>query len=357
MRQMAEAIRPTQSVRAIVRQSGDGMLHHLDIYRNPETRFEVTTWSGQCVLTPLALAVEEPGLIFETVLDVLVRGAHIDPSAPYVIIDLSQGLCIRTNALTHLLARWDSSKYEKCREGVLKSLMAAGANAMAPALYEVTPLEDGRGEIPPYERALSAASGQSLLAFQMSQDLHVPTPFYFITDLIKEGHARFLPADPPGLFVRFALDPRRSESIVQNVIDFLCPSAESPPAHGELCRIVHGMDLLSGWNALHLFVARGNVRSIPKIQEQLRMLKGVYGLSLLTHTLDGQDVTALAAASRAFYATQMQAAVQDELRWPRAMLVARKLHDMPSLPMHEIEKYTGLPLLEAQARYQLRRPL
>ena len=52
---------------------------------------------------------------------------------------------------------------------------------------------------------LSAASGQSLLGFQMSMRLDAPTSSTFITKLITMGHARFLPSDPDGLFVKWAL--------------------------------------------------------------------------------------------------------------------------------------------------------
>ena len=50
---------------------------------------------------------------------------------------------------------------------VLHTLLSYGADARAPALYEVTPLDVGR-EIFEKQRILCAASGQSLLAFQLS---------------------------------------------------------------------------------------------------------------------------------------------------------------------------------------------
>ena len=50
---------------------------------------------------------------------------------------------------------------------VLHALMTYGADATAPALYEVTPLVEG-GAISMKQRVLSAASVQSLMAFQMS---------------------------------------------------------------------------------------------------------------------------------------------------------------------------------------------
>ena len=59
------------------------------------------------MLTPLALAVEMASFDFPKVLSVLVNNARINPSEPYVIDDITQGLHILTNALTHLLALWD----------------------------------------------------------------------------------------------------------------------------------------------------------------------------------------------------------------------------------------------------------
>ena len=52
---------------------------------------------------------------------------------------------------------------------------------------------------------MSAASGQSRMAFQTSMRLDVPPPRNFITDLIKMGHARSLPSDPDRQFVKWAL--------------------------------------------------------------------------------------------------------------------------------------------------------
>ena len=49
---------PRPPIHAIVIESEAAMLEHLDIYRNPDTRFHVRTWSRECDLTPLALAVE-----------------------------------------------------------------------------------------------------------------------------------------------------------------------------------------------------------------------------------------------------------------------------------------------------------
>ena len=51
-----------------------------------------------------------------------------------------EGLLIRTNALTHLLALRDREKTTTCRTMFLYALMRYGADATAPALYEVESL-------------------------------------------------------------------------------------------------------------------------------------------------------------------------------------------------------------------------
>ena len=63
---------PRPPIRAIVIENKDAMLDYLNIYRDPDTRFHVRTWSGECRLTPLALAVEIARVDFENVLSVLV---------------------------------------------------------------------------------------------------------------------------------------------------------------------------------------------------------------------------------------------------------------------------------------------
>ena len=65
---------PLPPIHAIVFGSEAAMLAHLDIYHDPNTRFYVRTWSGECVLTPLALAVEitARALDFATILSVPV---------------------------------------------------------------------------------------------------------------------------------------------------------------------------------------------------------------------------------------------------------------------------------------------
>ena len=111
---------PRPPIHVIMIEDADAMLEQLDIYHNPDTRFHVRTWSWECVLTPLALAVEIASFNFAKVLSVLVtvNNAGIKPSEPYLIDDITEGLHIRTNALTHLLARWGRYKPRECRTQV-----------------------------------------------------------------------------------------------------------------------------------------------------------------------------------------------------------------------------------------------
>ena len=67
---------------------------------------------------------------------------------------------------------------------------------------------------------LSAASGQSLMAFQMSMQLNAPPPCSLITSLMMEGHTRFLSSDPDSLFANWAL---QAHCDTEYVIDFQCP--------------------------------------------------------------------------------------------------------------------------------------
>ena len=55
---------PRAPIHAIVNKSGAAMRDHLGIYHNLNTRFEVRTWSWECKLIPLALAVEITTLNF-----------------------------------------------------------------------------------------------------------------------------------------------------------------------------------------------------------------------------------------------------------------------------------------------------
>ena len=95
------------------------------------------------MLPPLALAVEIADFDFAKVLSVLVNGAGINPNAPYVIEDVSTGLRKRTNALTHFITRRRNTESEETHVRVLHALLQYGADAWAPALYELTPRVEG----------------------------------------------------------------------------------------------------------------------------------------------------------------------------------------------------------------------
>ena len=119
------------------------------------------------------------------------------------------------------------------------------------------------------------------------------------------GHARFLPSDPDGQFVKWALQLSRVDT--EYVIDFLYPMkimdmvdpiaggllAPGEKASGQLLRLVRSFDSASKMNILHLFVSRGSSYSVDWILEQLRMLRHVYGLSVLTLTQDRRTASIL----------------------------------------------------------------
>ena len=77
------------------------------------------------------------------------------------------------------------------------------------------------------------------MAFRMSKDPDDRLPFDFITNLIQMGHARFLPSDPDGLFVKWAREAyhRLPEWDIHYVMDFLCPSGTT----GEGTQIACGL--------------------------------------------------------------------------------------------------------------------
>lgn len=233
----------TPAVRAIVCENEDLMLECVHSYL-PENgvSFTVETWSGRCSLPPLGLAVEVPGAYFHRVLDILVKEAGVNPSEPYVIRDFARGVEIRTNALTHMLARWNPRAYNTYRGNVLRSLLLSGADANAPALYEVTPLGSA---------VLTAASQQSLMAFQMVQALPCPPPFTFVADLVNIGGARWREADLPGLFVTAVAQNQNFEYEwhlpLDAIMDFLCPGHGGAVAE-ELVPKVQGMEASHGMN-------------------------------------------------------------------------------------------------------------
>ena len=359
-------------VTSMVLEDEAAMREHLDIYRDPDTRFNVVSEGGRCVLTPLALAVEIADFDSAKVLSVLVNGAGINPNEPYVIEDVETGLRKRTSALTHLIARRRKTESE---ETVLHALLQYGADARAPALYEVTPLVEGEEiyleEIYLKGQILSAASGQSL--FRLSKDPDELLPFDFITNLIMKGHARFLSSDPDGLFVKWAREAYRRlpEWGIHYVMDFLCPSettgkvmrkvggllAPGEKASGQLRRLVRSFDSETKMNIMHLFVAYGIERSdTNEILKQLRMLRHVYGLSDLTPTQDRRTGRVLTAKSHKSFSDHMREAVataieKELLEQRRALATARglALHQLPSSAVEIIGTQSGLPLGKAES--------
>jgi hypothetical protein len=353
---------PDPAVRALVLQNIHAMTTRdelVKVYQDPTTRFDVVTWSGRCRLPPLALAIEVPGYHFQRVLDALMECRELDLRAPYVIEDLASGTRIRTNALTHLLARWDPSKTEGCRHTVLLALLSAGADTTA--LYEVTPFEASHG---------LETGGWSLMAFMLGQRLPVPAPFYFVEDLIKEGHSRFRAEDPPGLFARAVLQQdNRNETVgwLRDIMETLAPTLHEQGlrriafgtlrpeevARGELRRIVRGTDAPSGLTLLHVYALYGGWTPDDEevMRERIRMLCAVYGLSPLTPTADGRDLEALAAESGSNQMREAVAAAVGEVVGPRhlALAIVQGLRRLPTLALDDIGRRTGLPLLSAHA--------
>ena len=112
-------------------------------------------------------------------------------------------------------------------------------------------------------------------------------------------------------------------------------------------------------NILHLFVAQGNHHDTKLIWEQLRMLRHVYGLRVLTPTQDGCTVTALAAESRKSFSDHMREAVamvveeEEELLEQRRRALPAALglvnHHLPSLAIEKIGRLSGLLLGRAES--------
>jgi len=367
---------PRLPVRAIVQHDIEAMRQCLHVYRDPNTTFEVKSWSGPCILTPLGLAVEVCGYQFEHVLNFLVVNAGQNPNTAYEIVDTGKQVCIRTTPLTHLLARWNFWTHEEIRIHRLKLLIDHGADATAPALFKVTPLQP-EGQLPPHLRELNDASGQSLMAFQMTCKLEVRTPFYLIRDLIERYEARFRPEDPAGMFARYvSINKNMDMPLLHDIVDFLCPLPAQrrknqkiaggilkpgEAASGELSTIVRGFDQRSGTNILHMYVELYSESATTNAVERLCMLRDVYGLRLLTPTLDGRGITSLATQRRVreieseecvlYMREAVAIVIEDEfLLRHRALAVAQGLRNWPLLVMYKIGLYSELPI---QGAHQL----
>ena len=323
--------------------------------------FTLRTWKGRCTLPPLGLAIERAGNQIYRVLDVLIHDAGIDPSAPYDIEDHDAGVRIRTNALTHVLVRWNHDKSENEWHNALIALLRGGADAQASALFEMTerltgaPVAmdaDGRPSIP-------EASHLSLLALQMAFDLDVRPPFYFVRHLLEFG-ARFKASDPPGLFVTaiscmsvYNMSHSRRAEVLLGFLE-----------EGRMQAMSHerGIDLAvqsiephpTGMNVLHWYVANCNDYNQQRIVQRIRMLCDVYGCNLMEKTLlDDRGLTDLAEASREHHAPHMRAAVRElmeEVLRPRhlALRMVQQLDTLPHNVVDIIGGYAGLPVRGAR---------
>ena len=90
--------------------------------------------------------------------------------------------------------------------------------------------------------------------------------------------------------------------------------------------------------------------------EKLRILRHVYGLSILTRTQDGRTVRELAAESPTTFSNHMREAVamareEELLKQSRALAAARglALRHLPREPIEIIGKLSGLPLGRAES--------
>jgi hypothetical protein len=372
---------------------------------------ELPDGGGRFASKALGLAVETAGEYFKYVLQILVSpeeveegGAGVDVNAPYEIEDRRLGVRIRTNALTHVLARWKRSRHELHREQALWHLLDAGADANAPALYEVTNLGvvdvvhfDGDDRANLARLDTRQRPPQSLMAFQLTRAVRSFLPFRFIVELIEKGGADFQPSDPAGLFVTAVMDVVDTydgdrldiHKRMRDVMDLLCPTAfiQEPcrllrmsaapapagdyeygryilPATGELRRIVGGIDPPSGMTLLHVYVLhvtpRDGIRDY--FIRRLRMLRDVYGLNPFTRTrVDGLGLTELAAGLTCHGADGMRAAVAQFMAeaWTQrhmALAAVNSMQPMPQAAMDLIGSFAGLPMDRARRIHERLKP-
>ena len=100
---------------------------------------------------------------------------------------------------------------------------------------------------------------------------------------------------------------QRMPNVTQIAGGLLVPGEK---ASGQLCRLVQSFDSASKMNIMHLFVKRGSHYDTNEILKKLRMLRHVFGLSVLTPTQDGRTVMALAANSPTSFSVHMRGAVR-----------------------------------------------
>ena len=335
---------------AIIDQNPHRMVKCFSIYR-PETGIRFTTVSG-ATMPPLAFAIEHASYDFNRVLNVLVKKAGVDPSAPYIIED--QQVRIQTTALTQMLARWPRDRTSLCRDMVLTSLLHAKADPTAPALFQVTDIHTGELRESP-----NGSGSYSLLAYTMANRWPMRAPFHYVTDLMTYG-ARFMPSDPPGLLV---LAAENLDLTVTDLVSNLEMVVTRPQAFMLLKPTPHGLDIdglkrmaatiepRSGMTLLHLYVETG---CGYHAHSKLHCLRKMYGLSLLQPTANGQNITALANTVRSsdLYQEKMQTAVaelleEEVVRW-RALVMVQCLSRW--LPTECIEHIgIGLPTRSALA--------
>ena len=318
---------------AIIHNNEDEVEFWAHAYAN-NARFTATTWNGECTMPALALAIETHGTWFPTILDVLVVLSGVDVNAPYIIAE-PRGR-IRTNALSQLLLRRDPTSPADPGT-VLASLLNVGADPNTELLYDF--IDTGAEE---------DWRARSLLAFVMGPACQPPMPFYAVASLLRAG-ARFLEADPPGLFVAATRHMGPNYTMMRWAAR-LIHTLEVPEltARGaELSAMVRSIDPVSGLSALHFYVLHNRLGTVPQIAARLRILRDAYGCSLMQETRTPSSVFDLASTDAMRAAV---AEVYDEELGPklRSLSIARKsIGGLPPELGDRIGHFAGLPMKQA----------
>ena len=322
----------------IINNYGDEVEFWAHAYAN-NALFTATTWNGECTMPALALAIETHGTWFPRILDVLVVLSGVDVNAPYIIAE-PRGR-IRTNALSQLLLRRDPTNPADPGT-VLASLLNVGADPNTELLYDF--IDTGAEE---------DWRARSLLAFVMGPACQPPMPFYAVASLLRAG-ARFLEADPPGLFVAATRHMGPNYYTMTRWAARLMHTLEVPEltARGaELSAMVRSIDPVSGLSALHFYVLHNRLGTVPEIAARLWILRDAYGCSLMQETRSPDNARSSVfdlASTDAMRAAVAE--VYDEELGPklRSLSIARKsIGGLPPELGDRIGHFAGLPMKQA----------
>ena len=368
------------------------MRWHLPIYRAGAV-FTGYTYANNCRCSAqaLGLTIETCGVGSPEIVEVLVTEAGVNPNAPYEFDDLTLGVRMRTNALTHLFARWnlDNNATELWYLGMLVSLLNAGADANAPPLFEVTDLHSVNAGIPAHDQRIEtlmrldtkrhAAWSERLLLYVMSprymDAMRLPPSFQVIRALIEFGHAHFTEHDPDGLLASY-VDNSKSHSRfnMNQIMAYLVEMAEAQPHLGDvrdqdwraLCRIVRGVDPDTGRNLMHIwveFLCSVPPHSVKDVAHGLRIFRDVYRISPLAsrirHANDRRNITEIAAMgdthSNALVRQAISTVIEEErTQQTHAMATAQVLYRLPTTAVVDIGKRAGFSMMEDALRLDSR---